>query len=407
MPKWDLEYMLLFGPPENKLELLGGQTPCSFPFLSRELADEHFAAWAQTLSRWQGIADPPACVKDDALVKAFGKFALKQYLRPIRLEVPSAIEGYHWANHCFWDRGLWPMQPGGFETGCDSTQEPWRIKINLWNTFREAQKRLGFDGDGIGGVDISLTDTDAVQPDFFWFRGAREQYMIGRHYFKGVPQLIMEVLSPFSRAIDRGPRKDVYRRAGVEQLWLIEPLTRTIELHRLVNGEYHLTATAREGEALEVPGLEGLTIEANRVFETHSSDLWGQSTTDDKPAKWAIPPDVVVGLQHLILLGHAERRREIWNNQSPCFLAFGSAEEARHRLDRFVLEASQWENAGSPAAAEIEPDVDVADVGRFHFVRRRNIVRLNIDVNALLYRELLEVTANRDAWDWGDEMRIE
>ena len=59
MPTWDLEYMLLFGPPENKLELLDGKTPCSFPFADRGSADAHFALWASTLARWQGVADPP------------------------------------------------------------------------------------------------------------------------------------------------------------------------------------------------------------------------------------------------------------------------------------------------------------------------------------------------------------
>jgi hypothetical protein len=33
------------------------------------------------------------------------------------------------------------------------------------------------------------------------------------NYFKGIPEFIMEVLSPFSRAIDRGPRTEIYRRA--------------------------------------------------------------------------------------------------------------------------------------------------------------------------------------------------
>jgi hypothetical protein len=40
--------------------------------------------------------------------------------------------------------------------------------------------------------------------------------------------------------------------------------------------------------------------------------------------------------------------------------------------------------------------------GQFHFIREKHIVRLNVDVSGLLYRELLDVTANRDAWDWGD-----
>ena len=189
-----------------------------------------------------------------------------------------------------------------------------------------------------------LTDTDAVQPDFFFFRGPRRQNLIADQYFQGVPQLVMEVLSPFSRAIDRGPRKDVYQRAGVPQLWLIEPLTRTIELYRLAGDGYRLEATAGAGGVLPVPGFERLTIEADRVFDLQRPQSEGG--TEDPPKQgWALPRDPPVGLQHLLLLGHAERRREIWNNQSPCFLAFSSAEEARYRLDRFLSEAGRWEGA--------------------------------------------------------------
>ena len=104
MPTWDLEYMLLFGPPENKLELLHGMTPCSFPFVDRALADEHFEAWAAALARWQGVADPPARVVDGTLVKEFGKFKLEQHRRPIRLEVPSVSEAFRWAYRSFWNR---------------------------------------------------------------------------------------------------------------------------------------------------------------------------------------------------------------------------------------------------------------------------------------------------------------
>jgi Uma2 family endonuclease len=409
MPAWDLEYMLLFGPPENKLELLDGKTPCLFPFADRATADAHFELWSRTLARWQGIADPPARTVDGmlgngTLGKEFGKFTLEQYRRPIRLEVPSVLNAYHWAHVCFWRRSLWPMQPAGFETASEWSQDHWDIRHNLWRIFEEAKERLGIEGQGIGGVDISLTATDAVLPDFFFFRGPRDQNLISNQYFRGVPQLIMEVLSPFSRAIDLGPRKEIYRRAGVPQLWLIEPLTRTIELHQLIEDEYRLQATAGVGQALAVPGFDGLTIEADRVFDTQSSRFKDKpSAGDGRPESWAIPRDQVVGLQHLILLGHAERRREIWNNQSPCFLAFGSSEEASHRLDRFLLEASRWEGAAVPKRVEIEPDMETADVGRFHFVRQGHIVRLNVDVSGLLYRELLTVTADRKAWDWGEE----
>lgn len=404
MAKWDLEYLLLFGPPENKLELLHGRTPCSFPFLDREVADAHFAAWGRALARWQGVPDPPARHVNGAAVKEFGSFILKQYRRPIRLEVPSDWDAYEWAYTSFWNRALWSQQPDGFGRGFDRMQDHWDIKFNFWRIFEDEQDRLGFQGDGMGGVDISLTDRDVVQPDFFWFPGPRERHLIGGQYFQGVPQFVAEVLSPFSRAIDRGPRREVYRRAGVPELWLVEPLTRTIEVYRLEGGEYRLHATAGAGDRLTVQCVEGLTIEADRIFDTQSRRFKEDSEADDDaepiPA-WAIPRDRVVGLQHLVLLGHTERRREIWNNQSPCFLAFGSPEEARHRLNQFLLEGGRWTGTTAPDPVTIEPGIVAAATGPFHFIRRDHVVQLNVDVDGLLYRELLSINANHDAWDWG------
>jgi Uma2 family endonuclease len=403
MVEYDLEYLLLFGPPENKLELIDGKTPCAFPFLDRQSADFHFQRWAATLSKWQRLADPPARIVDGTLVKDFGGFTLTQHRLPIRLEVPSEIDAYNWAHACFWNKTLWPQQPSGFEFGFDWAQDHSWIKMNLWQIFRQAQESLGFEGHGIGGVDISLTENDAVQPDYFFFPEPRKDSLIAGQYFKGTPALIMEVLSPFSRAIDRGPRKEIYRRAGVRQLWLIEPITLTIELYQLERGEYHLTATVSPGEVLPVPDMDGFSIAADDVFRLQDRSRRYDNDDEDEPVNdWAVPREAAVGLQHLILLGHAERRREIWNNQSPCFLAFGSDEEAKFRLERFMLEASWWEGTAVPSMAVIEPNVDSVDIGRFHFLRDGRIIRLNVDVSGLLYRSILETTANRDAWDWGE-----
>jgi hypothetical protein len=53
-PVWDLEYLMLFGVPGNKWELIDGQIRWAFPFLDRDAAEAHFATWANTLQRWRG-----------------------------------------------------------------------------------------------------------------------------------------------------------------------------------------------------------------------------------------------------------------------------------------------------------------------------------------------------------------
>ncbi len=401
-----LEYMLLFGPPENKLELLEGRTPCSFPFLDRAEADAHFAEWSRTLARWQGVSEPAPETIDDHHISRFNKFSLEQYRRPLRLEVPSILDVYHWAYTSFWDRALWPMQPAGFDAGVEFMQDHWDVKHNLWRVFEDARGEQGIPGEGIGGVDVVLTETDVVQPDHVWYCSPRSEHMIANNYYCGTPSLIMEVLSPFSRAVDRGPRMQLYCRVGVPQLWLMEPLTRTIELYLLKAGQYVLAGTAGPGQRISVPGFNGLTLNSDEVFDTQSRrhTEWHRDSSRLEPVpNWVVPRETVVGLQHLLLLGHTERRREIWRNQVPCVLAFGSSEEAHHRLEQFVDEAVRWEELQRVLPKRIEPELEVSDVGRFHFCRRGHVVHLNVEVDGRLYRKLLEINTRREAWDWGEE----
>jgi Uma2 family endonuclease len=47
-----------------------------------------------------------------------------------------------------------------------------------------------------------------------------------------IPDWICEVISPSTESEDRGPKRDLYRRAGVRHLWLISWIGRTIEVFR-------------------------------------------------------------------------------------------------------------------------------------------------------------------------------
>ncbi len=101
--------------------------------------------------------------------------------------------------------------------------------------------------------------------------------------------------------------------------------------------------------------------------------------------------------------GHPERRYEIWDNRAPCLLAFGSPEEAVLRYEHFLQEICRWEQAPVPRPCLIEPDVELAEVGRFQLTRRGRQVRLDVAVDARKYRELLHVWADRSAWNWGGD----
>ena len=50
------------------------------------------------------------------------------------------------------------------------------------------------------------------------------------------PGLVVEVLSPHSKRIDRIKKPPRYRDFGVPEYWVVDPVVRTIERYRLAQG---------------------------------------------------------------------------------------------------------------------------------------------------------------------------
>src|SRR5207245_10059305 len=123
------------------------------------------------------------------------------------------------------------------------------ICMNLWSMLGAVCRRHG--GQHSGHVDIALAPWAGVAPDSYYFHEGRQNIMIGGDYFCAAPDMIAEVLSAPSRALDRGPRMEVYRRAGVEHLWLLEPARETVEVYRL------LLSPGPSRAPLGVPGHQG------------------------------------------------------------------------------------------------------------------------------------------------------
>jgi hypothetical protein len=392
---------LLFG--WEKLELADGKSRCAFPFSSRELAEFHLAEWTQTLTRWKGLTTPPAIPRGkNSKVEAAG-FVLELFPRPIELYVPLETDAFLGFYSYFWRRDFWPSQPPGMETGWDFWPQHSDIGMKLFSLFDMICKECS--GLHIGRVPIAMSDTVAVQPDHYYFAKSRKECLIKDDYFFGVPDLIAEVLSPASRAIDRGPRKELYRRAGVPHLWLLEPELETIEVYQLTGADFERTGKYGRGDSFLPACSPSVTVQVSNLFDTQ----WTrrppkrEASAIEPIPEWLVPAGQLLGLEYLFLLGHPERRSEIWNNRAPCFLPFGSIVEARSRFEHFLEEACRWEQTARPKTSVLDANVEQAEVGRFRLTRKGRIVHLDVAVDGRKFRQLLEVWADRKAWDWGED----
>lgn len=108
-------------------------------------------------------------------------------------------------------------------------------------------------------------DTRPVQPDILFIR-AENQPASGTSFFDGVPDLIVEVISPSSIRMDRKVKYDTYEQHGVAEYWLVDPKTRSVEVHTLSHGEYALLGQYTEDEVVTSQVLTGLEIVASSLF---------------------------------------------------------------------------------------------------------------------------------------------
>lgn len=107
-------------------------------------------------------------------------------------------------------------------------------------------------------LDVVLDPENTVQPDLV-FIAAGQAGIIQRQAVFGVPELVVEVISPSTVRRDRYEKRRLYARFGVKEYWLADPANATLEILTLTPGGYELHSCA-EGTgpltSLVLPGLE-------------------------------------------------------------------------------------------------------------------------------------------------------
>jgi Uma2 family endonuclease len=114
--------------------------------------------------------------------------------------------------------------------------------------------------------DVVFGERTAVQPDLLFIRRERLS-IVTEPNIQGAPDLVIEVLSPSNASFDRETKLQVYARAGVRELWYVDPGARTAEVLNLGDdGRYVLTATLSGNASVVSAALPGLSLTLDEVF---------------------------------------------------------------------------------------------------------------------------------------------
>jgi Uma2 family endonuclease len=114
--------------------------------------------------------------------------------------------------------------------------------------------------------DVFLDDINVFQPDLYYVTNENRHVLVDEGA-KGAPDLVVEIISPSTSSRDRNEKRRVYARAGVAEMWIIDPDARQLEVHPLVRGLNASPAVIREPELFSPALFPGLTIETTRLFK--------------------------------------------------------------------------------------------------------------------------------------------
>ena len=113
-------------------------------------------------------------------------------------------------------------------------------------------------------LDTFLTDLNVYQPDIGFISNKRK--IIVKEGVDGAPDFVVEILSPRTAKYDRGAKRDIYARTGVEELWIVDPELKTVQVFRFAESADAPVATYSIKQKFTSPVFPGLTVSCADVF---------------------------------------------------------------------------------------------------------------------------------------------
>lgn len=114
-------------------------------------------------------------------------------------------------------------------------------------------------------VDVYLDDQNGVEPDLLFIL-TEHLDIITEDDVRGVPDLVVEILSPSTRARDLGAKLRLYARFGVRVYWVVDPEAETVAVFEPSGGGYEQKAVLRRSDTLACGLFPGIEMPVARVF---------------------------------------------------------------------------------------------------------------------------------------------
>jgi len=116
---------------------------------------------------------------------------------------------------------------------------------------------------------------DVVVPDLGGWKRLRMPTLPSTAAITLAPDWVCEVVSPSTETLDRTRKLRIYARERVEHIWLVNPVTRTLEVFKL-GGDLWVLQTTHAGDAV-------VRADPFEAIELDLLTLWGESRAVAEP----------------------------------------------------------------------------------------------------------------------------
>lgn len=140
-----------------------------------------------------------------------------------------------------------------------------RVAGELYTILKNFAKRHTLGEVFVAPLDVILEEgLNSLQPDVFFV--SNEKNSILKEWVRGVPDLVVEIVSNNSVKADTIVKKEIYEKYGVPECWIIFPDKASIEIFELVDGRYQLSGAYDGDRKIYSPLLNGLHFKASAIF---------------------------------------------------------------------------------------------------------------------------------------------
>jgi Uma2 family endonuclease len=103
-------------------------------------------------------------------------------------------------------------------------------------------------------TEVKFPGENAVQPDLIVVLRDRAR-VLTESGIRGIPSLLLEILSPSTRAYDLTRKAELYARHGVPEYWVVDLDAETITVNELRDGQYVALPNDGFARSLVIPDL--------------------------------------------------------------------------------------------------------------------------------------------------------